>query len=157
MRLTRAADYGVRVMLHLGTLSRGIRASRAQLARAAEASPDFVAKILQRLTKAGLVRSRTGRGGGFSLARSVDQVSVLDIISAIDGPMCLNRCLPSIRGCHRSSSCPVHPVWQEAQNSLRVVLGGASLERLLAHGGVRSTSNLATMSVHGEPPTGAAV
>jgi Rrf2 family protein len=157
MRLTRAADYGIRVMLHLGTVSRGIRASRAQLAKAAEASPDFVAKILQRLTKAGLVRSRTGRGGGFSLARSVDQVSVLDIINAIDGPLCLNRCLPSIRGCHRSTWCPVHPVWQEAQNSLRAVLGGASLERLLAHGAVGSTGNLATMPVHREPPTGAAV
>ena len=152
MRLTRAADYGVRVMLHLGTLAPGVRTNRAQLARAADASPDFVAKILQRLTKAGLVCSRTGRSGGFGLARPADQISILDICAAVDGPICLNHCLPSGRACPRSGWCPAHPVWLEAQDSLRAVLGGASLDRLLAEGAARRPG---TTSFHGESSSGA--
>ena len=138
MQLTRAADYAVRVMLHLATLPRGVRASRAQLAKAAEAPPSFVAKILQQLVGAHLVRSHAGRSGGFELALPPAQVSLLDVVTAMEGPVCLNHCLPPIKDCQRSSWCPAHPIWAEAQAALQRVLADASLDRLLAANAARS-------------------
>jgi len=130
MQVTRAADYAVRVMLQLATLPDGSRTSRADLARAADAPPTFVAKILQQLVDARLVTSHAGRGGGFEMARPSSEVSLLDIVSAIDGPICLNHCMPPTSDCQRSSWCSAHPVWAEAQAALTRALGGASLDRL---------------------------
>ncbi len=131
MQLTRAADYAVRVMLHLAMQPVGPRASRAQLARWAEAPASFIAKILQQLVAASLLRSRAGRSGGFELARPAAEISLLQIVEAIDGPVCLNRCLPPENSCHRSAWCPAHPVWAEAQTELHRILGRASLESLV--------------------------
>jgi Rrf2 family protein len=138
LNLTHGADYAVRVALHLAMLPDDARASRNELARLAEASPTFVAKILQQLVNAQIVRSRTGRSGGFELARSRAAISVLDIVTAIDGPLCLVHCLPPTADCHRSVWCPMFPVWAEAQAALESILGGTSLERLVAIYGRRA-------------------
>jgi Rrf2 family protein len=132
MQVTRASDYAVRVTLHLAGLPPGSRASRAALARAADAPQTFVAKILQQLVDAQIVRSHAGRAGGFELARPPASVSVLDIVTAIEGPLCLNRCLASEDACHLAATCPAHGVWAEAQSAMAGVLAGASLERLSA-------------------------
>jgi len=132
MNLTHGADYGVSVALHLALLPDGRRVSRAELARLAEASPTFVAKILQRLVDAKIVRSRPGAHGGFTLARPRAEISVLDVVTAIDGPLCLNRCLPPTGDCRRADWCPVRPVWSRAQSALTDVLGGTSLAELAA-------------------------
>ncbi len=131
MQVTRAADYAVRVMLQLATLPGGSRTSRADLARTAEAPPTFVAKILQQLVDARLVTSHAGRGGGFELAQTPSHVTLLDIVTAIDGPICLNRCMPPAHDCQRASWCQAHPVWAEAQAALTRALGDASLDRLV--------------------------
>jgi len=130
MQITRAADYAVRVMLHLATLPPGARANRTELARTAGAPASFVAKVLQRLVDTQLVRSRPGRRGGFELARAANELSLLDIVTAVEGPMCLNECLPGGDGCPRSSWCTAHPVWRDAQAALQTVLGAATLDRL---------------------------
>ncbi len=130
MNLTRGADYAVRVALHLAMLPDDARASRGELARLAEASPTFVAKILQQLAAADIVRSRPGSRGGFELARPRDEISVLDIVTAIDGQVCLNKCVPQAEGCHRAVWCPVHPVWAHAQHAIVQILGGTSLAQL---------------------------
>jgi Rrf2 family protein len=132
MQVTRAADYAVRVTVHLAGLPPGARASRAALARAAEAPQTFVAKILQQLVDAQIVRSHAGRAGGFELARPAADVSVLDIVTAIEGPLCLNRCLSQdpAHGCQLAGRCPTAGVWSDAQNALAGVLSSASLEKL---------------------------
>lgn len=132
MQITRAADYAVRVMMHLAALPDGARANRTQLANTAGAPSSFVAKVLQRLVDSGLVRSRPGRRGGFELARPASQLSLLDIVVAIEGPLCLNWCLPPGEGCSRSGCCVTQPVWAKAQAELERVLSDASLARLAA-------------------------
>jgi len=132
MQVTRAADYAVRVTTHLAGLPPGARASRAALARAAQAPQTFVAKILQQLVDSQIVRSHAGRAGGFELARPPASVSVLDVVTAIEGPLCLNRCLSAEDGCVLSATCPTLSVWADAQAALAGVLGNTSLERLAA-------------------------
>ena len=131
MQLTRAADYAVRVSMQLAMLPPGGRASRAQLARWAEAPASFIAKILQHLVAGSIVRSQAGRRGGFVLARPAPEISVLDIVQAIDGPLMLNTCLPPQCDCTRAPWCPAHPVWTEAQAALSAVLAAATLAKLV--------------------------
>ncbi len=132
MHLTRAADYAVRLMLHLASVPDDKRVSRHELARGAEVPVAFVAKLLQRLVAAGLVRSHAGRRGGFVLARPRPAISMLDIVRAVEGEVCLNRCLPPMNACHRAVWCPAHVVWAEAQEALHRILQEATLERLTA-------------------------
>jgi Rrf2 family protein len=131
MHLTRAADYGVRVMIQLASVPWGTRSSLSELAEAAEVSPAFLSKVLQRLVRSGLVSSRRGKKGGFELLDAGRGASLLDILTALDGVPELNACLLS-GSCHRSPWCAAHTVWQQAQTQLREALSSASLEQMVA-------------------------
>jgi Rrf2 family protein len=130
MQLTRAADYAVRVMIHLAGLPPGARASRGELARAAECPEQFLSKVLQSLTRAGLVISHRGNTGGFELLEAHRGASLLDVVQAIEGPVRLNLCLTSDHACGRQQSCPAHGVWAEAQKAMLGVLESASIGQL---------------------------
>src|SRR2546430_1487396 len=130
MHSTRTADYGVRIMTRLAAAPEGTRMTVADLARDSNASVAFTGKILQRLGSARLVVSYRGFEGGFELARPAASISLLDIVSALDGPLCLNDCLPCGPGCDRRDSCFARDVWTRAQAALESVLGAQSLDRL---------------------------
>jgi Rrf2 family protein len=132
MQITRTADYGVRVMTRLAAAPKSTRMTVADLAQESGASVAFTGKILQRLGSARLVVSRRGYEGGFELARPADSISLLDIVSALEGPLCLNECLPGGSGCDRQPSCSAHEVWADAQAALAAVLAAAPLDRLAA-------------------------
>jgi Rrf2 family protein len=130
MQITRTTDYGVRVMTHLAMHAMGTRMTVAELAKAGDASVAFTGKILQRLVGARLVVSHRGYEGGFELGRPADKISLLEIVTALEGPLCLNECMPGGPGCARSAWCGAHDVWRRAQEALAAVLGAESLERL---------------------------
>jgi len=130
MQLTRAADYAVRVMVHLAGLPPGARVSRGDLSIAAECPEQFLAKVLQSLTRAGLVISHRGNTGGFELDEFHRTASVLDVIEAVEGPVRLNLCLTSDHACTRQSWCPAHTVWADAQNAMLSVLRAATIDAL---------------------------
>lgn len=103
MQLTRAADYAVRVMIHLATLPEGTRVQRNALAEATDVPESFMSKVLQGLVRARLVVSRRGVEGGFELAKDAEQISLLNVVEAIEGPIQLNFCLGSADACERQS------------------------------------------------------
>lgn len=130
MQLTRAADYAVRVMIHLAGMPPGSRASRSALAEAAECPEQFLSKVLQSLTRSGLVISHRGNTGGFELPALHRRASLLQVVEAIEGPMRLNVCLTSNAACSRRGSCPAHLVWVKAQQAMADVLANAFVEDL---------------------------
>jgi Rrf2 family protein len=130
MQLTRAADYAVRVLIHLAGLPTGSRASRSDLAMAADCPEQFLSKVLQNLTHAGLVVSHRGNTGGFELSPERAGASILDVVEAVEGPIRLNVCLGSDRGCVRQSWCPAHSVWADAQEAMLGVLRSAKITEL---------------------------
>jgi Rrf2 family protein len=130
MQLTRAADYAVRVMIHLAGLPPGTRSSRANLAEEAECPEQFLSKVLQSLTRAGLVASHRGNTGGFELSSDRRNASVLQVIEAVEGPVRLNLCLTGPHACERQNWCPVHAVWAEAQAAMSGVLRQATISAL---------------------------
>jgi len=130
VQLTRAADYAVRVMIHLASLPPAARLSRASLATAAEVPTQFLSKVLQVLVRSRLVIAYRGTRGGFGLAVPPEQISVLTVVEAVEGPIQLNVCLTNGLGCGRQGWCPAHIVWQDAQAALTQVLKNASIAKL---------------------------
>ena len=132
MQLTRAADYAVRAMIHLATLPENQRVLLPALAEATGAPGSFLSKVLQSLSRAGLVSSRRGQLGGFEILDCGRQASIREVIEAIDGPIYLNVCLADGRSCNRKSWCPAHPIWAQAQSAMLEVLNAAIIADLAA-------------------------
>ena len=130
MQLTRAADYGVRVMIHLASLPDHQRTRLPALARATAAPQSFLSKVLQGLCRAGLIASRRGQSGGFEILPPGRRASISAVIEAVDGPICLNLCMNPEADCQRRSFCPAHPVWVRAQEALIKVLNEATVGRI---------------------------
>jgi Rrf2 family protein len=142
MQLTRAADYAVRVMIHLAGLPPETRASRAELAVSAECPEQFLSKVLQSLTRAGLVLSHRGNTGGFELPNIHRAATLLEVVEAIEGPMKLNVCLNSDRSCTRQEWCPAHDVWVNAQAAVAQVLRDSTIAELARQAAVRKPNPL---------------
>ena len=136
MQLTRAADYAVRVMIHLATLAPDTRVNRDSLAAASEVPTHFLSKVLQVLVRSRLIVAHRGTSGGFALAVPAEQVSVLRVVEAVEGPIALNVCATNGSGCSRQGWCPAHFVWLEAQAALTEVLKNASIARLAGEAAV---------------------
>ncbi|HUI76258.1 MAG TPA: Rrf2 family transcriptional regulator [Bryobacteraceae bacterium] len=133
MQLTRAADYAVRVMVHLAAAAPGTRVSRTELAGVVDCPEQFLSKVLQSLTRAGLVTSHRGNTGGFELPAARRSSSVLDIVEAVEGPIRLNICLNSPSECVHQATCPTYPVWEQAQKAMTAVLRGATIDTMAQH------------------------
>jgi Rrf2 family protein len=118
MQITRQADYAVRAVLYLASLSNGTRAPTSKIAREQKIPSSFLAKIVSQLSVAGVVQTSRGARGGVSLARPSDEISLLEVIEAIDGPITLNECVPDPSICPFGEDCPVHKIWLEAQADL---------------------------------------
>ena len=132
MQLTRAADYGVRVMIQLAVPKADGRVSLPTLAEATGAPESFLSKVLQALARAGLISSRRGQAGGFRISPRGRVASMLEVIEAIDGAIRLNVCMVPGRSCARKPYCPAHPVWAETQRAMLAVLSGTSIAGLAA-------------------------
>lgn len=146
MQLTRAADYAVRVMIHLASQPAGAVVSKTLLAKATEAPESFLSKILQALARAGLIRARRGVVGGFSLLDRGTRASLLDVIEMIDGPIALNICVTSGNPCHRHAECAAHQVWLRAQSAMLSVLGEAKIADMVPAQAARALLNIEEVS-----------
>jgi Rrf2 family protein len=148
MQLTRAADYAVRVMIHLASLPPKERALLPALASATGSPSSFLSKVLQALGRAGLIDSRRGQAGGFEILDRGRQASMREVIEAIDGPIYINLCLISGASCERKSYCPAHPFWSKAQEAMLGVLNGAIVADLAAEASAQPPRTVALVSHH---------
>lgn len=117
-------------MITLAAMPPRTRASHVELAAAVECPQPFLAKVLQRLSRAGLVVSHRGNVGGFELKKSRRAASVLQIVEAVEGPLCLNVCAGKRRRCSRQEACPAHPYWVECQAAVIRVLSAARIDEM---------------------------
>lgn len=118
MQITRQADYALRAMLYLAKLPPNERAATSQIAENKKIPPSFLAKIISQLSIAGLIHTSRGARGGVTLARDAKEISVLEVVEAIDGPIALNECTVSPEGCPFSEDCPIHNLWCGTQADL---------------------------------------
>jgi Rrf2 family protein len=118
MQITRQADYALRAMIYLSRLDPTQRAATSQIAEEQKIPPSFLAKIISQLSIAGLIHTSRGARGGVSMARSPEEVSVLEVVEAIDGPISLNDCTGDPSACPFGEDCPLRPLWCETQAEL---------------------------------------
>jgi Rrf2 family protein len=130
LHITRKGDYAIRGMVYLAMKPPDQMSLISEMAAAIDVSPTLLAKIFQNFSKVGLVKSYRGVGGGFMLGRPAEQISLLEIVEAVEGPIVLNRCLLRPGTCDRDAGCTVHPVWKELQEKMRDILGSVSLKHL---------------------------
>lgn len=117
MQITRQADYAVRAVLHLAR-SGDQRTATSAIAEEQHIPPSFLAKIVSQLSIAGLLHTSRGARGGVTLARDPKDITLLEVIEAIDGPIQLNECVGDSGACIFEDDCPLRPVWCEAQEEL---------------------------------------
>jgi len=115
VEITRQADYAVRAITYLAELPVGKRVATATISQVEGIPLPFLTKVISRLATAGLVVTSRGMGGGVALARSPDEITLLQVIEAVDGPVVLNHCLLWSGTCDREPYCAAHDVWAEIQ------------------------------------------
>ena len=130
LRISRKIDYGLRAMIYLASIPPGAIVPFREVAKRMSVPEDFLAKILKQLVDGGLVRSTRGPHGGYALGRPAGDISFLDVIEAVEGPIALNVCLDEDEGCGRSSACTMVGVWREGQERMLEVYRQAKLASL---------------------------
>lgn len=131
VRLSNLADYAVVVMCQ-AAMSSDTRPSAASVAAATSIPLPTVAKLMGTLSRAGLLVSYRGIGGGFALARPANEISVAEIVEAVDGPIALTHCTDPAPGlCSREGICSVKPHWLIINRTVRDALSTVSLADLV--------------------------
>jgi len=131
MQITRAGEYGVLGLMNLARRAPGEMAMIEEVSRMEKIPGSFLAKIFQHLVKAGLVRSNRGAHGGFALARNPAQITVLDIIEAVEGKIIFQRCKLDKPDCAHPGGCAVCGLFEQAQDGVKDVLARTSLRGLV--------------------------
>lgn len=131
MQITRQADYAVRAILHLAQIKNGDRAATSTVAKEQHIPPSFLAKIISQLSIAGLLHTSRGARGGVMLARDPRDITLLEVVEAIDGPIQLNECVADDGVCSFVGNCPIRTVWCEAQEELVARLRRTDFAQLL--------------------------
>ncbi len=121
MQITRETDYAVRCVHYLSG-KRGAVTMVEEVSREMCIPRSFLAKILQKLNKASIVKSYRGVKGGFELARHPRKINMLEVIEAIQGPVAMNVCALDERMCDFSSTCSIHPIWVEVRREVEKIL-----------------------------------
>jgi Rrf2 family iron-sulfur cluster assembly transcriptional regulator len=130
LHITRKGDYAIRGMVHLACKPVGTVCILAEIAADVDVPKALLAKIFQQFAKLGMVDSSRGVGGGFTLGRPAEDISLLEIIEAVEGPIRLNRCLLAEGTCGRDRVCNVHPVWIKVQEKMLFLLDNVTLKQL---------------------------
>lgn len=134
MLLSSACIYGLRASVYLAAVSDGTYVSIKEISSDLDISHHFLTKVLQQLTEAELMESMKGPKGGVRLRYSSDEISLLEIVAAIDGMDILTECALGLPGCGSEKPCPIHDKWADTRDAIRKMLSKTSLQELVRQG-----------------------
>ncbi|MBO5244812.1 MAG: Rrf2 family transcriptional regulator [Selenomonadales bacterium] len=131
MQFNATTDYAFRVALHLACAGDRI-VSRREISESNNVTTMFLQKIMAALMEAGLVTSYRGANGGFRLARPAEEITLLDILEAMEGKVILNRCLGDYSACSRNAAprCAVHRSLTSVQDTFCEAMSSITLAKL---------------------------
>lgn len=126
LELSSEGRYALRALLYLAWVEERVTADR--ISAEAHIPRRLLARILARLSHAGLVKSEQGRAGGTRLARPANEITLRDAVEAAEGPFGVTRCIMQNRACGEGAPCALHEAWEEGQRSILEYLGLQTLE-----------------------------
>ena len=130
LQISRKIEYGLRAMIFLASQPPERTVPFKEIARRMEVPQDFLAKILKTLVEQGLARSTRGAHGGYQLSRPAREISFLDVIEAVEGPVVVNVCQDSHDACKVSRACTMYSVWKRGQERMLEVYRTTTLDTL---------------------------
>lgn len=130
MQITRQADYALRAMIYLAQSPPQERISTGKIAKAQHIPSSFLAKIISQLSIAGLLNTSRGARGGVQLSKPADEITLLEVVEAIDGPVKINECVGETGHCEYEETCPMAPIWKDIHEELVKRLRGTSIGAL---------------------------
>jgi Rrf2 family protein len=139
LKLTKKADYGLIALRHLASIP-DATASTKDIAEAYHLPVPLLAKVLQQLTRAKILRSVAGTNGGYKLARDAGRISALEVVRAIDGPVILTHCFTEHGVCEQSESCTVREPLRRVHEAILELLNKFTITDLAESPAARLTS-----------------
>jgi FeS assembly SUF system regulator len=130
LKLSKKADYGLIALKHLAMHNGDGSFSASDIAEVYRISTPLMAKVLQKLAKGGLVAARHGSSGGYTLARHPSQISALDVIKAIDGPLFITSCFTSHGECDVHTTCSIREPLRRVNDSILDVLAKVTISQM---------------------------
>lgn len=127
--LSKSGDYGVRAVLALARRRSGLLKAR-EIAEEMDIPRQFLPRILAALVRAALLRAVAGPAGGYALAVPADQVTLFDVVTAIEGPLGQQKCIFRGGPCEWTETCPIHDRWRQLEDVTAEWLRGVTFAEL---------------------------
>jgi Rrf2 family protein len=151
MIFTSPTEYAIRGISELATRTSSGTILLDQLVAGTDLPRDFMAKIFQKLVRAGVLRSVKGRGGGFALARPAHEITMMQIVEAMEGPQSFDRCVVGLSACNDTMPCPQHDLYKPIRQRLRDYLNTTTVADLSSSLKAKQSWNM--MRTAGTPPS----
>jgi Rrf2 family protein len=133
LKLTKKADYGLMALKFLAEHPESVALSAKDISDEYHIPAQLLAKTLQQLTRAGLLKSHSGMNGGYALARAARSISAYEVILAIDGPFFITSCTKGAKACDLTPSCTIKEPLARVNDTIAGVLKSISIQDLAEH------------------------
>ena len=130
LELSSEGRYALRALIYLAVV--GEQATADRVSAEAHIPRRLLARILAKLSHAGLVQSEQGRGGGSRLARPAGKITLREAVEAIEGPFGIIRCIMEDRACGEGAPCALHEAWEEGQQAILEYLGTQTIDEFIS-------------------------
>lgn len=131
LQLTARGNYGILALFYIAQHARGEFVSIEEIFEQSRIPKSYLGKILQDLCRGGILLSRRGSGGGFTLSRAPETISLREVIEVIEGKIYLVNCLVNSAQCGHSDTCPISPIWSEVQKFVVEIIANITLDDIL--------------------------
>jgi len=131
MKISTKGRYGLRILIDLATHDPGKPRLIRDIAQSQQISEKYISRLVIDLRRAKLVRSVRGINGGFHLAKAPEQITLLEILETMEGPISVVDCVRSPEKCKRQSLCPARDIWQKLNDGIRELTKEITLDDIL--------------------------
>ena len=141
MKISTKGRYGLRILIDLATHDPGKPRLIRDIAESQQISEKYISRLVIDLRRAKLVRSVRGINGGFHLAKAPEQITLLEILETMEGPISVVDCVRSPEKCKRQSLCPARDIWQQLNDGIRELTAKITLDDILNAFRIRDVRN----------------
>ncbi len=132
MKLSTKSRYALRAIIELDSLSNGKPIFVREIAKRQDISERYLENIFTQLRSSGILISLKGKNGGFKLAKEPKEISLIDIVTAVEGKLSIVECASNVNSCERASECISREIWTEINNTLVEKISSYQLDEIIA-------------------------